>query len=103
VLDAMSRGQGRLSPAWQSGLGLVAKTALLLIVIWALTGAGYPWPLWVIGRGAPSWPGAGSSERIPRATAVAAGSAAAGTTRAAGQSTPGARTRTASSPAAREA
>jgi hypothetical protein len=21
----------------------------LLIVIWALTGAGYPWPLWVIG------------------------------------------------------
>jgi hypothetical protein len=45
----MSRGQGRLSPAWQAAWGSWFCTALVLIVIWALTGAGYPWPLWVIG------------------------------------------------------
>lgn len=49
VLDAMSRGRGRLSPAWQAAWGSWLGTALLLIIIWALTGAGYPWPLWVIG------------------------------------------------------
>jgi hypothetical protein len=49
VLDAMSRGHGRLSPAWQAAWGSWFCTALLMIVIWALTGAGYPWPLWVIG------------------------------------------------------
>ena len=30
-------------------MGLVAWHDLLLTVIWLLTGAGYPWPLWVIG------------------------------------------------------
>ena len=49
VLGAMSRGQGRFSPAWQAAWGSWLCTALLLIVIWGLTGAGYPWPLWVIG------------------------------------------------------
>jgi len=49
VIGAMSRGHGRFSPAWQAAWGSWLGTALLLIVIWALTGAGYPWPLWVIG------------------------------------------------------
>lgn len=49
VMGAMSRGHGRFSPAWQAAWGSWLGTALLLIVIWALTGAGYPWPLWVIG------------------------------------------------------
>jgi hypothetical protein len=49
VLDAMSRGHGRLSPAWQAAWGSWFCTSLVLIVIWLLTGAGYPWPLWVIG------------------------------------------------------
>jgi hypothetical protein len=49
VLEAMGRGHGRLSPAWQAAWGSWFCTALLLIVIWLLTGANYPWPLWVIG------------------------------------------------------
>jgi hypothetical protein len=49
VIGAMSRGHGRFSPAWQAAWGSWLGTALLLIVIWVLTGAGYPWPLWVIG------------------------------------------------------
>jgi Domain of unknown function (DUF1707) len=49
VLGAMSRGHGRFSPAWQAAWGSWFGTALLLSVIWLLTGAGYPWPLWVIG------------------------------------------------------
>lgn len=49
VLGAMSRGHGRFSPAWQAAWGSWLGVAMLLIVIWALTGFGYPWPLWVIG------------------------------------------------------
>ena len=49
VIGAMSRGHGRFSPAWQAAWGSWLGVALLLIVIWALSGAGYPWPLWVIG------------------------------------------------------
>jgi hypothetical protein len=49
VLGAMSRGHGRFSPAWQAAWGSWLCTSLVLIVIWLLTGAGYPWPLWVIG------------------------------------------------------
>jgi DUF1707 SHOCT-like domain len=49
VLGAMSRGQGRFSPAWQAAWGSWFGVSLLVIVIWLLTGMGYPWPLWVIG------------------------------------------------------
>jgi hypothetical protein len=49
VMGAMSRGHGRFSPAWQAAWGSWLGTSLLMIVIWVLTGAGYPWPLWVIG------------------------------------------------------
>src|SRR5258707_4242505 len=49
VMGAMARGHGRFSPAWQAAWGSWLRTSLLLIVIWLLTGAGYPWALWVIG------------------------------------------------------
>lgn len=49
VFGAMGRAQGRFSPVWQAAWGSWLGTSLLLIVIWVLTGAGYPWPLWVIG------------------------------------------------------
>jgi uncharacterized membrane protein len=49
VLGAMSRGHGRFSPAWQAAWGSWFGVALLMSVIWLLSGAGYPWPLWVIG------------------------------------------------------
>jgi uncharacterized membrane protein len=49
VLGAMSRGQGRFSPAWQAAWGSWLGVTLVMIVIWMLTGFGYPWPLWVIG------------------------------------------------------
>jgi len=49
VLDAMSRGRGRLSPAWQAAWGSWFCTSLVLIVIWLLAGTGNPWPFWVIG------------------------------------------------------
>jgi len=49
VIGAMSRGHGRFSPAWQAAWGSWLGVSLLMIVIWVLTGAGYPWPLWVIG------------------------------------------------------
>lgn len=47
ALDAMSRGHGRLSPAWQAAWASWFSCSLLCTVIWLLTGAGYPWPLWV--------------------------------------------------------
>lgn len=42
-------GHGRLSPAWQAAWGSWFSVSLLCTVIWLLTGAGYPWPLWVAG------------------------------------------------------
>jgi hypothetical protein len=53
-LEAAAHGQGglvrrhgRFSPAWASAWGSWFSVSLLLFVIWALTGAGYPWPIWV--------------------------------------------------------
>jgi DUF1707 SHOCT-like domain len=43
----LARGHGRFSPAWASAWGSWFTVSLLCFVIWALTGAGYPWPLWV--------------------------------------------------------
>ena len=42
------RGQGRMSPAWRASLGSCAGLFLVCFVVWALTGAGYPWFLWVL-------------------------------------------------------
>ena len=49
VLAAMSRGHGRFSPAWQAAWGSWLSVTLVCTVVWLLTGAGYPWPLWVAG------------------------------------------------------
>jgi Domain of unknown function (DUF1707) len=43
----LARGHGRFSPAWQAAWGSWFSVTLLCFVIWALSGAGYPWPLWV--------------------------------------------------------
>ena len=39
----------RLSPAWTAAWGSWFSISLLLFVIWAISGAGYLWPLWVAG------------------------------------------------------
>lgn len=43
------RGHGRFSPAWQAAWGAWFSVSLLCFVVWALSGAGYLWPLWVAG------------------------------------------------------
>jgi hypothetical protein len=53
-LEAVARSElahrhGRFSPAWQAAWGSWFSISLLLFVIWALSGAGYVWPLWVAG------------------------------------------------------
>lgn len=45
----IAHGHGRFSPAWQAAWGSWFSVSLVCFVIWALTGAGYPWPLWVAG------------------------------------------------------
>jgi Domain of unknown function (DUF1707) len=40
---------GRFSPAWQAAWGSWFSVSLVCFVIWALTGAGSVWPLWVAG------------------------------------------------------
>jgi hypothetical protein len=42
-------GRGRFSARWGAAWGSWLSTSLVLIVIWALSGAGYPWFLWVVG------------------------------------------------------
>jgi hypothetical protein len=42
-----SRRHGRFSPGWLSAWGTWFSVSLLCFVIWALSGFGYPWPLWV--------------------------------------------------------
>jgi hypothetical protein len=39
----------RHADAWRVAWGSWFSCALLLFVIWALSGMGYPWPLWVVG------------------------------------------------------
>jgi hypothetical protein len=39
----------RFSPAWQAAWGSWFSITLLCFVIWALSGAGYVWPLWIAG------------------------------------------------------
>jgi Domain of unknown function (DUF1707) len=39
----------RMWPAWQAAFGSWFTCTLLCFVIWALSGAGYLWPLWVAG------------------------------------------------------
>ncbi|HEX9033688.1 MAG TPA: DUF1707 domain-containing protein [Streptosporangiaceae bacterium] len=46
---ALSRRHGRLSPPWLAAWSSWLGVTLLCTVIWLLSGAGYPWPLWVAG------------------------------------------------------
>ena len=43
------RQHGRLSPAWQAAWGSWISVSAVFIVIWALSGTGYPWFAWIIG------------------------------------------------------
>ena len=42
-------GHGRFSPAWAAAWGSWFSVTLVCFVIWALSGAGYLWPLWIVG------------------------------------------------------
>ncbi|MGH3273786.1 MAG: DUF1707 SHOCT-like domain-containing protein [Streptosporangiaceae bacterium] len=39
---------GRFSPVWQAAWGSWLSCSAVLIVIWALSGMGYPWFAWVV-------------------------------------------------------
>jgi hypothetical protein len=39
----------RFSPAWRAAWGSWFTVSLVCFVVWALSGAGYLWPLWVAG------------------------------------------------------
>jgi hypothetical protein len=41
------RPHGRFSPAWRAAWGSWFTVSLVCFVIWAISGAGYLWPLWV--------------------------------------------------------
>ena len=47
--SGVATGHGRFSPAWRAAWGSWFSVSLLSFVIWAATGAGYIWPLWVAG------------------------------------------------------
>jgi hypothetical protein len=46
---ALRRRPGRFAPQWLAAWGSWLGVTVLCTVIWLLTGAGYPWPLWVAG------------------------------------------------------
>lgn len=49
LLGQVASGHGRFSPAWRAAWASWASVTLVCVVVWLLTGAGYPWPLWVAG------------------------------------------------------
>lgn len=54
AIDLAARGgvaaqHGRFSPAWRAAWGSWFSTGLICVVVWVATGAGYFWPVWVIG------------------------------------------------------
>jgi Domain of unknown function (DUF1707) len=46
---ALAHPHGRFSPAWRAVWGSWFTISLILAVIWALAGHGFPWFLWVTG------------------------------------------------------
>jgi Domain of unknown function (DUF1707) len=40
---------GRFAAGWQAAWGTWLSVTVLCFVIWAISGFGYPWPLWVAG------------------------------------------------------
>ena len=45
----VARAGGRFSPGWQAAWGSWLSISLVTMVIWAISGFGYPWFLWVAG------------------------------------------------------
>ncbi len=45
----LARRHGRFSPAWTAAWGSWFTVTLVCFVIWAMSGAGYLWPLWIAG------------------------------------------------------
>jgi hypothetical protein len=41
--------RGRFSPAWQAAWASWFTVSLVCFVVWAMSGSGYLWPLWVAG------------------------------------------------------
>jgi len=48
-VGGLAWGHGRFSPVWAAAWGSWFSVTLLCFVIWALSGAGYLWPLWISG------------------------------------------------------
>jgi hypothetical protein len=44
-----ARAGGRFSEGWLAAWGSWLTVSLIFIVIWVLSGAGYPWFLWIVG------------------------------------------------------
>jgi hypothetical protein len=40
---------GRFSPAWAAAWGSWLSVTVICFVIWAVSGSGYLWPLWIVG------------------------------------------------------
>jgi hypothetical protein len=49
VGGAVVRPHGRFSPAWTAAWSSWFTVTLVCFVVWALSGAGYLWPLWIAG------------------------------------------------------
>jgi hypothetical protein len=45
----LAAAQARFSPAWRAAAASWFTASLICFVVWALSGFGYPWPLWVAG------------------------------------------------------
>ena len=43
------RPHSRFSPAWQAAWGSWLSVSAVLVVIWTLSGMGYPWFAWIVG------------------------------------------------------
>jgi hypothetical protein len=47
--QALVRSAGHMSSGWRAAWGVYLTVNLVCIVVWALSGFGYPWFLWVAG------------------------------------------------------
>jgi hypothetical protein len=50
---AVVRPAGQMSPGWRTVWGVYLTVNLVCLVVYVLSGAGYPWFLWVAGPGVP--------------------------------------------------
>jgi hypothetical protein len=47
--EGVTPRHGRFSPVWQAAWGSWISISAVLVVIWALSGMGYPWFAWIVG------------------------------------------------------